>query len=371
MSRCSNLVAAVLAVAGSLSAGPLSAGPLSAHTGAARPIVPQDRPWALAHVTTVQSSLEAPVGLSGAPYAYSLEVASVNPIPPEARLVRIDLSTGQVDHGPGIPSTSGLVVVGKKVAAITPGGYLRFVDGLELGAAIKLDWRPWILQQLGSPMPLVDGAIWLPELHSAVLVSVTTGKVLKVVGFRAMVSDLAESPDGERLYVALDEVSVDVDARVSTVIDEFDASTARLLGHHDIESGVGPAQLTPVEGGVWAAYRTGMAGTIVLLSSKGLTQLPFPRPVKEFSTLPQYGSGQIMGYWASYLGGDLWLQSYRGASCVAPRTGRLLEGTTKLHGTAIFAVWKGLVYTSGFPYSGSGSGQIMALRPPAGCHIRS
>jgi len=79
-----------------------------------------------------------------------------------------------------------------------------------------------------------------------------------------------------------------------------------------------------------------------------------------------------MGYWARYIGGDLWLQSYSGMSCVTPSSGQFLAGSTlQLGGSAIFAVWDGLVYASGFPYSGSGSGRIVAIRPPVACGLRA
>ena len=86
--RLSLAVAAVLSVAASL----------PTHAGAPKPIEPPDRAWAVAQVATVQSSLEAPVGLPGTLYAYSIEVPSVNPIPPEGRLVRINLRTGRTDE---------------------------------------------------------------------------------------------------------------------------------------------------------------------------------------------------------------------------------------------------------------------------------
>ncbi|HMK96467.1 MAG TPA: hypothetical protein VK425_02910 [Acidimicrobiales bacterium] len=179
--------------------------------------------------------------------------------------------------------------MGKDVAAITPAGKMRFVvgDGVALSAAVHLDWRPWLLQQMGSPLPRMGGAIWLPEPHGAVLVSTTTGKVVRTLAFRSEVTNLAESPGGRYLYVALDELMLDATARVSTVIDEFAAESGKLLAHHGIEFGVVPAQLTPVAGGVWVAYRTGKAGSIVLLSASGLAQVPFPRNVGEMSPVPQ------------------------------------------------------------------------------------
>jgi hypothetical protein len=316
----------------------------------------------------------SPIGLPGTPYAYAIEVASTSTIPPEGQLVRLDLLTRQVAGGPNVPSASALTVIGDRMAVLVPAGdhyELRFAigAGVKLSAGVELDWTGWPPQLMDSPRALVRGGIWLASAHGAKLFSVTTGRVLAALGFRAEVSDLSESPAGEFVYVALDELLQHPLAKVSTMVDEFDATTGRLLAHHGIDFGLGPAVLTPVPGGVWVAYRTGMAGSAVLFRSPGLEQAPYPAPVRPFAPVPRYGSGQIMGYWAAYLGGDLWLQSYGGASCVAPATGRELAGVAFSAKSVVpeywdlFAAWGGLVY-------GDTPGGIIAIRAAAACHLR-
>jgi hypothetical protein len=316
----------------------------------------------------------SPIGLPGTPYAYAIAVASTSTIPPEGQLVRLDLSTGQVAGGPSVPSASALTVIGDRMAVLVPAVdhyELRFAvgAGVKLSAGVELDWTGWPPQLMDSPRPLVRGGIWLASAHGAKLFSVTKGRVLAALGFRAEVSDVSESPAGEFLYVALDELSQHPLAKVSTMVDEFDATTGRLLAHHGIDLGVGPAVLTPVPGGVWVAYRTGMAGSAVLFRSPGLEQAPYPTPVRPFAPVPQYGSGQMMGYWAAYLGGDLWLQSYGGVSCVVPDTGEEQAGVAFSPKSAVpehwglFAAWGSLVY-------GDTSQGIIAIRAAAACHLR-
>ena len=256
------LGAAMLAIVGSLPTG----------TGMPKPVVPPKRPWAVAEVANLKlaSSL---VGLPGTPYAYTIEVASTSPPPPEGRLVRLDLSTGRVVGGPNLPSASGLTVIGDRMVVLVPvGGHyqLRFAAsagaGAKLSAGVELDWKGWAPQLINSPLPLVRGGIWLASAHGAKLFSVTTGRVLAALGFRAEVSDLSESPGGDFLYVALDELFTNPLAKVSTMVDEFDA-TDRARGRSPRHRVRGRRTvLTPVPGGVWVAYRTGMAGSAVLLS---------------------------------------------------------------------------------------------------------
>lgn len=360
------LGAAILAIAGFLSAG----------AGMPKPVLPPGRPWAMATVANLKLA-SSPVGLPGTPYAYAIEAAPASPIAPGGQLVRLDLSSGRVSGGPRVPSASALAVIGQRMAVLVPAGghyELRLVVGVgakvKLSAGVELDWTGWAPQLIDSPLALVRGGIWLASAHGAELFSVTTGKVLAALGFRAEVSDLSESPAGDFVYVALDELERHPLDKVSTMVDEFDAITGRLLAHHGIDFGVGPAVLTPVPGGVWVAYRTGMAGSAVLFRSQGLEQAPYPAPPRPFAPVPQYGSGQIMGYWAAYLGSDLWVQSYGGVSCVVPATGEQLAGVAFSPKSAVaeywdlFATWGSLVY-------GDTPQGIIAIRAAAACHLRS
>lgn len=354
---------AILALAGFLPAGAVMA----------TPVQPPERPWAVAAVADLKLAASA-VGLPGTPYAYAIEVASTSPTPPEGKLVRLDLSTGRVALGPKLSSTSVLTVIGDRMAVLVPAGghyELHFAvgAGVNLSAGVELDWTGWPPQLMDSPLPLVRGGIWLASAHGATLFSVTTGRAVAALGFRAEVSDLSESPAGEFVYVALDELEQHPLAKVSTVVDELDATTGRLLARHGIDFGVGPAVLTPVPGGVWVAYRTGMAGSAVLFRSPGLEQAPYPALVRRFAPVPQYGSGQIMGYWAAYLGGDLWLQSYGGVSCLVPATGEQLAGVAFSAKSAVPEHWDLFAARGSLVYGDTSQG-IIAIRAPAACHLR-
>jgi hypothetical protein len=180
------------------------------------------------------------------------------------------------------------------------------------------------------------------------------------------VSDIALSPDGKLLYVVLDELAAHPDSNVSTVIDEVGADTGRVIAHQAIEYGVGGAVLTPVPDGVWVSYRGGMAGTSVLYRSAGLALVPWPRSVAPFPAVPRYGSEQIMGLSATWLGGTLWLQSDSGISCVVLSTGKFLAGIA--FGSSGSTPWIPFASLDGLLYATDTYG-IIAVRPPPVCGI--
>jgi hypothetical protein len=366
--------------AGALLAGltaVLLAGNGGSAVAASRVVVPTEHPWGQAHVVTVQST-QAPVGLPGTPYAFAVKVASISPTSRTGRLVRIDLETGQVAKGPELLSASDLLVIGRSLAVVSPSGiapdgvavapfHLRLVagDGTALGPGVELAWAGATGSLIGDDISPTDGGLWLPTPEGAELVSITSGTALKSLSLGARVSDVAPSPDGKLLYVALDELWEHPAAKVGTVIDEVDAITGRVVAHQGIDFTVGPASLTPVQGGVWASYRQGMAGTAGLYRSEGLA-LVVPGPLAQ-SPVPRYGDDVTMGLEATLLGGTLWLQSATGISCLVPSTGTFLAGTafqsdieTGDQSWAPFAAWDGLVYA----LSAEG---IVVVRPAAAC----
>jgi hypothetical protein len=307
-----------------------------------------------------------------------VKVASISPTSRTGRLVRIDLETGQVAKGPELLSASDLLVIGRSLAVVSPSGiapdgvavapfHLRLVagDGTALGPGVELAWAGATGSLIGDDISPTDGGLWLPTPEGAELVSITSGTALKSLSLGARVSDVAPSPDGKLLYVALDELWEHPAAKVGTVIDEVDAITGRVVAHQGIDFTVGPASLTPVQGGVWASYRQGMAGTAGLYRSEGLA-LVVPGPLAQ-SPVPRYGDDVTMGLEATLLGGTLWLQSATGISCLVPSTGTFLAGTafqsdieTGDQSWAPFAAWDGLVYA----LSAEG---IVVVRPAAAC----
>ena len=219
-----------------------------------KPVLPSGRPWAVAAVANLKMA-SSPVGLPGTPYAYAIEVASTSPISPEGQLVRLDLWSGRVAGEPNLPSASALTVIGDRMAVLVPTGShyeLRFAAvaraEVRLSAGVELDWTGWPPQLLSSPLALVRGGIWLASAQGATLFSVRTGRVLAALGFRAEVSDPSESPAGDLVYVALDELSQHPLAKVSTMVDELDATTGRLLAHYGIDFGVGRRRAHPGAG---------------------------------------------------------------------------------------------------------------------------
>ena len=272
-------------------------------------------------------------------------------------------------------------MAGKAVAVLSPseiaangvplGPYrLRFVLGhsLALGPPIELNWAGSTESLLSDSPSLTEGGIWLPTPKGAQLLSTTSGALLKTLAFGVHVSDIAPSPDGKWLYVVLDELGANPDAVISTVTDEVDTATGRIVAHQAIKFGVGGAVLTPVQGAVWVSYRGGMAGTSVLYRSAGLALVPWPKSAVAFSAIPRYGGEQIMGFSAISLGDALWLRSGSGISCLTPSTGRFLGGIAFASSKNPGTPWTPFAAADGLLYATAASG-IIALRPPSICGL--
>ena len=322
------------------------------------------------------------LGCLAPPMPYDITVASMSPISALGALTRVNLATGQVTVGPSLLAASDLLVVGKAVAVLSPSGTaangvplvryrLRFVlsHSVALGPPIELNWAGSTESLLSDGPSLTHGGIWLPTPKGAQLLSTTSGAVLETLAFGVHVSDIAPSPDGKRLYVVLDELSANPDATISTVTDEVDAVSGRVVAHQAIKFGVGGAVLTPVRGGVWVSYRGGMAGTSVLYRSAGLASVPWPRSAVPFSAVPRYGGEQIMGFSATSLDDTLWLRSGSGISCLVPSAGRFLAGISFASGKNPGAMpWTPFAASNGLVYA-TAANRIIALRPPSICGL--
>lgn len=154
---------------------------------------------------------------------------------------------------------------------------------------------------------------------------------MREVSFNVTVTRLAPDPSGRFLYVALDELSpagknatpaADVSGRIpratllggytkppiTTVIDELDAATGRILASAGEAVTIGPAGLTAVDGGVVVSFRTGMNGNVVLLRQDGLREATLPRsPARELVPVPRMNDGAVGGIESILLGSRLWL----------------------------------------------------------------
>ena len=348
--------------------------------------VPGERDWAEASVAALADNeadiASGPVALPGTSYAYAVTIASGFGWPPTGRLSRVNLETGRLSGGPRLLAASQMLVVGRAVGVISPtsigangvpkGPYwLRLIAGqsTRFGKAVKLAWREENAIQPSNAAALTHGGIWLPTPSGAQLVSTTSGKILRALDLGTGVSDVVESPDGKLVFASLDELTRNPASKISTVIVEVDAATGRVAAHTDLDGTLGWTVLTPVPDGVWASFRTGMAGSTVLFRSAGPALIRQPTTTgKAFPAIPRYGSGQMMGVWAYAVGPTLLLVSDSGASCVMPSTGKFLAGVAFSRSTrrgpaswTPFAMWKGLVYAT------SSAGHVIAVRVPHVC----
>lgn len=348
-------------------------------------VVPSERSWA---TVVVKKDLgpgyqPEPVHMSGTRFAYLIAPDREDAEYSAGHLERLDLATGQTDLGAKVPAGSALGVVDGKVLVAEPRSTsehrgalgpwrLRQVVGrsTELGPALTVPWSgPGAAQVWVTSSPVRDD-VWMADGDDIELVDLALGHRYKQVDLGAPVSSVATSPDGRWVYADLNLDLVDKDPKATepSELVELNAQTGRDQAHAFIAS-VGWADLTAVPGGVWASYRGGMAGTSTLYRSPSLAQVA-PDPAEgQFSAIPRYGSGQIMGVWAFSTGGALLLWSDSGASCLAPGSGRFLAGHSFRDqvGWEPFASWDGLVYGTGLEQSPA---SVLAVRLPSSCGLR-
>jgi hypothetical protein len=316
---------------------------------------------------------DTPVALPGSPFAYGITVASDTPTSPWGRLTRLDLATGRVTAGPKVPLGSELFTLGNSLRVLSPAGVsakdqptgpwsIRQVMGqsVSLGTAVVLsrsNFRPD-----AEAVPVSDGppvgrdGLWIVGGEKSVsLVSATTGAIIRTVDLTGTISSISIDPTGKFLYVSLNELISDPTAAVSTVIDELDAATGRLVAHAGIRFTLGWANLDAVRGGVWVSYRGGSMGGVVLLRAAGLGNAPGTKGRTD-EVIPTMGVPITMGVSSVQVGPVIWLSAALGTSCVAPSSGAFRAGTVfpTRNGQTMqwypFHDWNGHLYaTQGVP----------------------
>lgn len=361
----------------------------STSQGEGRTIEPGARAWSQALVVSAVISNE-PVALPGTPYAYAIEISSLTSSL-YGHLVRIDLATGRTTAGPRLPGASDLFSVGSSMVVMSPRAMqrnglpvgpfmLRLVRGtsttLTPGLVVHLPGfaRYGLVAPATANPALSSGVVWLPAGKSIALVKVATGAVLQIVHFSAPVAGESVDPSGRNLFVALNEEFVNDLANPATLVVELNAMTGQRIAQTGVAGTLGPADLTAVQGGVWVSARGGMEGTSALFraSGKRLVLTPGYQGTR-FPPIPRNGASQTMGIWAARLGGNVWLTSQSGASCVDPATGRFRAGTAfviQKNGIYLgwwpFATWHGLLY--GYrqvpPVNAT---EVIAVRPASAC----
>jgi hypothetical protein len=221
--------------------------------------------------------------------------------------------------------------------------------------------------------PVGRDGLWIAGGERTVsLVSATTGAVIRSVDLAGTISSISIDPTGHFLYVSLNGLMSDPAAAVSTVINELDATTGRLVAHAGIKFTLGWATLDAVQGGVWVSYRGGMMGAVVLLRAAGLTNASGSKGQRD-EVIPTMGIPITMGVSSVQVGSVVWLSAALGTSCVSPSSGAFRAGTAfpTRNGQTIqwypFHGWHGHVYaTEGVPVTQQTT-EIVSIAVPGMC----
>lgn len=167
----------------------------------------------------------------------------------------------------------------------------------------------------GSP-----GTVWVGFERTLWQLNTRTGAVLDRERLRSglSVTDVAVDPSRNHLYVSA------APRLGGAVMREYSARSGRLLARASgapLEFSISGASLTAVPFGVWASYRTGMAGQTILLRQRGLRTVHLT-------------GGQGLFDWfmtgSTRFGGHLvWLSANSGAiGCVTPAAGQVRSRAT-------------------------------------------
>jgi hypothetical protein len=157
-----------------------------------------------------------------------------------------------------------------------------------------------------------SGTVWVGFERTLWRLNTRTGAIVSRARLQPglSVSDVAVDPARAHLYVSA------APALGGAALREYSATSGRLLASTNsapLKFSVSGANLTAVPGGVWASYRTGMAGQTILLRQRGLRIVAFPgRSLFNWFMLgsTSYGAGSV---WVGLNDGDI--------GCVAPATG--------------------------------------------------
>jgi hypothetical protein len=163
---------------------------------------------------------------------------------------------------------------------------------------------------------LVGGRdFWFGSGDFLSLLNVSTGVVLRTVNLRAPIASISVDPAGNLLYVGLDGLATHPLAKVTSVVNELNAKTGRLLSQASFDFTLGPIGVDAVRGGVWVSYRGGMAGSAELLNARDLVAAASPPAHAarlELKILTGGGEPAIGGIWPTPVGSSLWLSAAHG-----------------------------------------------------------
>jgi hypothetical protein len=314
--------------------------------------------------------------------AYALVSETTTPEQGPYRLQRTDLVDHSVRYGPLFSEASVAVLAGDlwvygaydaRSGRPATGAEVCEVDPETLAVI-----RPFVLppaRPADGIMALAAGpaaSIWIGYSQTLLRVDVTTGAVLDAITVPTglVVSDVAVDPTGQFLYVsyAHNVGGPSVGAEEGAVVYEYDASSGGQLASTmtgPVTDSVAGASLVAVPGGVWASFRTGMAGLTVLLRQADLVAIARGTGDAPIGSVFHW----MMEASVVYGDGTLFLAQEGGlVACIDPQTGQVRGAETlpssSEQNDAISVL--SVDGPAGLVYGGDQEG-VIAVIPPASC----
>jgi hypothetical protein len=239
----------------------------------------------------------------------------------------LDLRTGRVRRGESYPVTGLALASGYLWVYGAAGGHALLDQASpETMATIRQVRVPGIPAVPGVAAVAAGpaGSVWVGGGRTLLRLSVRTGAVLAraVLPAGLTLSDLATG--GRNLYASATRLRPG-----GGVVLEYSAAGGRLLAQTDrapLTWALWGPELTPVPGGVWVSFRSGMNGQSALLTERSLSVVKEPPADLSAADSPATGPGTIydwaMGSISAYGGGTLWVATSSGVvACVNPATG--------------------------------------------------
>ncbi len=314
--------------------------------------------------------------------AYALVSETAAPEQGPYRLRRTDLVDHSVRNGPFFSEASLAFLVGdlwvfgafdassgqpsaRAEACEVDPGTLSVIRTLDLPPARPADG---IMALAAGPA----GSIWIGYSQTLLRVDAATGTVLDEITVPSglVVTDSAVDPAGQFLYVsyAHNVGSPSVGAEEGAVVYEYDATSGQLLASTmtgPVTDSVAGASLVAVPGGVWASFRTGMAGLTVLLRQGNLAPIGGGTGDAPIGSVFHW----MMGASVVYGDGALFLAQEGGlVACIDPRTGQV-RGSETLPNTPEQDDAISVITVDGsarLVYGGDQDG-VITVTPPASC----
>jgi len=378
--QSSRLVAVFVAAASGLPfalLGPVTSG------GAAGSRAPA--PWP-EHVVAAPDFNSTPVAEPGTSSAYGIVPAASESV--YARLDRLDLVKGKISAGPLVFFGAQLVQVGSSVGVVEPAvesvgpsgspinpllpgyqllqlvepGSVRLADHKYLRAAGKTS-LPFVVASTSTNSA---GGLWVVAAGRLLLFDTDSGSVLRSLHAPpGTIEGLVVSPSGSELYLS---AVLRFEKNAPYVIYGLDARSGRVLAQRQLGLTIGGQVTAATNSGVWVTTGSGMVAETELMSGPELT---VRRPAGSAEAVVSEG-GPIG---TSIIGGIAWLVGGTGIACASPMTGVVYAEASfpkapngNIESFEPFAVAGQELFAVRTPYSGAGSGTVLAIRP-SGCHL--